>query len=87
VASVLAMTPLAHRRRLLRHGSRASAAAWLNMAGSVAFAGSAVGAYVVPGSGEVTNAALVNVGTFVGALCFLVAAQLVLPPRPSRIPA
>lgn len=81
VSSALAMTPLAHRRRLLRHGSRASAAAWLNMAGSVAFAASAVGAYVVPRSGEVTNATLVNAGTFVGALCFMVGALVVMPPR------
>lgn len=79
VAAALAMTPLAKVRRLLRHGSRASAAAWLNMAGAVAFAVSAVGAYVVPSSGEVKNAMLVNSGTFIGALCFMAAAFVVMP--------
>ena len=54
------------------------------MAGSVAFAASAIAAYVVPSSGELLNAELVNLGTFAGAICFLVAALLVRPPREQR---
>lgn len=51
------------------------------MAGSIAFGASAIAAYVVPSSGEVLNAEWVNLGTFIGAICFLVAALLVRPPR------
>ena len=46
------------------------------MAGSVAFAAAAVGAYVLPMTGELVNVRWVNVGTFVGALCFFTAAVL-----------
>ncbi len=49
-----------------------------NLLGSLAFGVSAVAARYLPGSGEVANAALVNLGTFVGAVFFLVAA-LALP--------
>ena len=55
--------------------------ALLNLGGSVAFGVSAVAAYVVPESGEPRNAALVNLGTFVGALGFLISAFLLLPER------
>lgn len=52
--------------------------AWWNMVGSVAFAASAVGAYVIPDSGELRNAAAANLGTFAGALCFLAGALLLV---------
>ena len=42
---------------------------------------SAVAAYVIPDSGELRNVELANLGTFVGAVCFLVAAALLLPER------
>lgn len=53
----------------------------LNLAGSVAFGASAVASYVVPSTGAVWNAQLSNLGTLVGALCFLVGAVLLLPER------
>ena len=53
----------------------------LNMLGSIAFGVSAVAAYVVPGSDTVKNLELANLGTFVGAVCFLVGAFLLLPER------
>lgn len=56
-------------------------AAWINMIGSVAFATSAVGAFVRR-SGTTEDQLLANAGTFIGALCFLAAALAVLPPRP-----
>lgn len=46
------------------------------MAGSVAFGFSAVGAYVLPATGDLYNLQWVNVGTFVGAVCFFLAAVL-----------
>jgi hypothetical protein len=54
-------------------------AAWWNMAGSVAFGISAVASFVVPDSGELVNARWANLGTFAGAICFLVGAVLILP--------
>lgn len=53
----------------------------LNLVGSIAFGASAVGAYVVPGTDQLRNVELSNLGTFVGALCFLVGATLLLPER------
>jgi hypothetical protein len=53
----------------------------LNLAGSVAFGVSAVASYVVPTSGQVRNVALMNLGTFLGALCFLAGGLLLLPSR------
>ena len=55
-----------------------------NMLGSVAFGISAVAAYVVPASGDVWNAEISNLGTLVGAICFLIGAILLLPATPQR---
>jgi hypothetical protein len=52
--------------------------------GSIAFGASAVGAYIVPTSDDVWRAELANLGTFIGALCFLAGAVMLLP---SRAPA
>ena len=52
----------------------------LNLAGSVAFGVSAVASYVTT-SGQLLSLALTNLGTFVGAVCFLVGAVLLLPER------
>lgn len=51
---------------------------WVNMIGCLAFAASAVGAFVVE-AGTDADAALANVGTFLGALCFLAAALIAMP--------
>jgi len=53
----------------------------INVAGSVAFGVSAVAAFVIPSSGDVWNAGLSNLGTLVGALCFLTGAILMLSPE------
>jgi hypothetical protein len=53
----------------------------LNMVGSIAFGVSAVAAYIVPDTGQIWNAELSILGTFVGALCFLAGALLLLPER------
>ncbi len=52
----------------------------LNLVGSVAFGVSAVASYVTS-SGQLLSLALTNLGTFVGAVCFLVGAVLLLPER------
>lgn len=56
----------------------------LNLAGSVAFGAAAVAARYIGGTTEVTNVALVNLGTFAGAVCFLAGAAL-LPVASTRV--
>jgi hypothetical protein len=53
----------------------------LNLAGSVAFGVSAVAGYISPATGQLRNAERANLGTFIGAVCFLVGALLLLPER------
>lgn len=53
----------------------------INVAGSVAFGISAIAAFVIPSSGNMWNAELSNLGTLVGALCFLTGAILMLSPE------
>ncbi|MBB2772661.1 UNVERIFIED_ORG: hypothetical protein GGE11_003590 [Mycolicibacterium obuense] len=65
--------------------SREWQAQWVNMVGCVAFGASALGAFVTP-AGVTEDALLANTGTFLGALCFLAAALLVLPPKRSENP-
>lgn len=60
--------------------SRDWLAAWINMVGCVAFGVSAVGAFVRR-SGATADAVLANLGTFLGALCFLAAALILVPRR------
>lgn len=71
-------------RRSLRQ--RDALALWLNAAGAVAFAISAVASFVLPATNEVLDQGLVNAGTFLGALCFLTAALAVRPRRPPPTP-
>ena len=62
--------------------SRDWQAEWINMIGCLAFGVSALGAFVTT-TGVTEDALLANTGTFVGALCFLVVALLILPRRKS----
>ncbi len=50
----------------------------VNLGGSVAFGLSALGAVVLPTTGEPLNLALVNWGTFIGAVGFFIGALLVI---------
>lgn len=62
---------------------RDNADCWVNLLngiGSVFFMASALAALVLPTTGEVLNIALVNLGTFVGAVCFLLGGYLLWPP-------
>ncbi len=71
------------RREFLRDGRRSRDwwSATLNLLGSIAFGVSAIAAYVVPATDNDRNAELSNLGTLIGALCFLVGAAVLLPPR------
>jgi hypothetical protein len=81
VASALAWFEVCHGWG----GWQTSSLSWwivlVNLAGSVAFGASAVASYVVPETGQLINVTLTNLGTFVGALLFLVGAVLLVPER------
>ncbi|MFC8597334.1 hypothetical protein [Isoptericola sp. NPDC057191] len=76
VSSGLALVATADRGRLWDRDARTWHGTWLNVAGSVAFAASAVGAYVAPGTDADLSPWWSTTGTLVGACCFLVAALL-----------
>ena len=79
VASWLAFAEAGHRWLSWRPHDLGWAIAALNLGGSIFFGLSAVGAYVIPSTGELLNAALANSGTFLGAIGFLVGAALLIP--------
>lgn len=78
VLGVLAVTAVVG---IIELKSRDWQSEWINMVGCIAFAVSALGAFVSE-TGVTEDALLANVGTFIGALCFLVAALVVLPRHP-----
>ena len=84
ISSGLAVVATTDTDRLWDPHARNWRTTWLNMLGSVAFGVSALAAWVDPSSGTVANARIANLGTFVGAICFLVAALLAKPPAPRR---
>lgn len=86
VASLLAWAEAGHAWWSWRPRSIGWRIAACNLGGSIAFGVSAVGAYVVQPSGDLLDAALANLGTFVGAVGFLVGGLLLLPER-TRGPA
>ena len=81
VASGLAWAEVGHALWSWRPHSLSWLITALNLGGSIAFGVSAVASHVVPASDQPRNVALMNLGTFVGALCFLIGAVLLLPER------
>jgi hypothetical protein len=81
VASGLAWAEVSHGPWSWRPRSLPWLITALNLLGSIAFGVSAVASYVVPASDQPRNATLMNLGTFVGAIGFLIAAVLLLPER------
>lgn len=79
VASWLAFAEAGHGWLSWRPHDLGWVIAALNLGGSVFFGLSAIGAYVVPSTGELLSATLANGGTFLGAIGFLVGAALLLP--------
>jgi hypothetical protein len=55
-------------------------AAALNYVGSIFFMLSAIASFTLKTTGEELNTTMVNLGTFAGAVCFLVGAYVLLPP-------
>ena len=81
IASLLAWMEVSHALWSWNPRSFSWNVAGLNMLGSIFFGISAVGAFVLPDTGLPLNVFLVNMGTFAGAVCFLIAAILLLPER------
>jgi hypothetical protein len=92
IASALAYADVDRPWLRWRRGDLGWSVATLNMVGSIAFAASAVGAYVLPSTGDPASLVLDNLGTFVGGLCFLAGAVLLIPdeqlaaPEPAGAP-
>ena len=83
IASVLAWYEVCHGWLGWRPRSWSWWITLLNLLGSVAFGVSAVASYIVPATGDLRNATHANLGTLIGAACFLVGALLLLPERTS----
>ena len=82
VASVIAMVPEVRERRHAHVTTRSLTIGTLNLTGSILFGLSAIGAYIIIGTGEHVSLVWANGGTFFGAACFLVGAALFgWPPR------
>lgn len=82
LSGALAIAATILTARLVRVRSRSWLAAWAGMSGAIAFGASAVGAFVTE-AGNAWNVQLAQLGTFIGALFFLMAAFLRLPRRSS----
>jgi hypothetical protein len=81
VASALAWFEVCHGWTAWRPRSLSWWITLLNLIGSIAFGVSAVAGYISPSTGQIFNAELTNLGTFIGALCFLAGSLLLMPER------
>ncbi|EME15613.1 hypothetical protein G419_24044 [Rhodococcus triatomae BKS 15-14] len=77
VSSALAVLILFRAGTYWNPGSKDWQSVWLNTLGSIAFGVSAVGSFVLH-DGNSLDPNLANVGTFVGAICFLLASAVFL---------
>ena len=87
VSSGLAVVATVDRDRLWDPRARTWHGTWLNLLGSVFFGLSAIGAYTLPDTGDTLSLLWANLGTLLGAACFLVAAVLSrrsIPMKPRR---
>jgi hypothetical protein len=80
ISSLIALHPVARARRHRLIPERAWLIACSNLAGSILFAVSAIGAWEIS-AGLLLSTALNNLGTFLGAIGFLTASVLLWPPR------
>jgi hypothetical protein len=79
IASHLAWLAVCHRLWAVRRDDVAWWMAALNYVGSIFFILSAIASVTLTTTGEMLNTTMVNLGTFVGAVCFFVGACLLLP--------
>jgi hypothetical protein len=81
ISSAMAMAPEVRERRHRHVRGRSWYIAAINLLGSVFFGLSALGAFVLPKTNALVSVRWSNLGTFLGALCFLAGAALLLPRR------
>ena len=81
VASWFAWSEVCHGSWSWRPRSLSWVISALNLLGSIAFGVAAVASFIVPTTGQARNITLVNLGTAIGGVCFLVGAILLLPER------
>jgi len=81
IASGLVWVEVSHGLFSFKTGSISWQIAFLNLAGSIAFGVSAVSAFTVPLTGQPVDVLTQNLGTFIGGVCFLLGAVLLLPER------
>jgi len=86
VASELAYAEAGHAWFSWRPRSMGWRIAAVNLLGSVFFGISAIAGWVQPSTGNLLDAALDTSGTFLGAICFLIGAALLLVPDPGAAP-
>ena len=79
VSSELAFAEVCHRWVCFRCRSLSWKIVALNLLGSIAFGASAIASLTVPSSGELLSVRLMNAGTALGGLCFLIGALLLIP--------
>jgi hypothetical protein len=83
VSSALAVVATSERQALWDPQARTWHGTWLNLAGSVAFGASAIGAYILPATSDPVSVLWTNLGTALGAICFFTAAILSRRPIPA----
>jgi hypothetical protein len=86
IASHLAWTSVCDRIWCVRRDDADWWVALLNYIGSVFFMASAIASFTLETTGEALNITIVNTGTFLGAVCFLTGAYLLLPPSRANAP-
>lgn len=89
VASHLFWLGVCHRRWCVRTDDADWWAVALNYAGSIFFMAAAIASFTLETTDEAINITIVNIGTFLGACCFLTGSYISLPratadPRPPR---
>jgi len=87
VASQFAIVDVSGRWWCWRRDGRGWDVALINMAGSILFMASAVASFVFPATGAFLDTGLMNTGTCLGAVCFFVAAWMLLEEPDEVTPA
>ncbi len=80
IASHLSWLGVCHRWWCVRTDAPDWWAAMLNYVGPIFFMASAVASFTLPTTGETINITIVNLGTFLGAICSLIGGYVSLPP-------
>jgi hypothetical protein len=81
IASHLAWVVVCHGLWSVRRDDAAWWVAAVNYLGSIFFMASAIASFTLTTTGEMVNTTIVNSGTFLGAVCFLLGAYLLLPAK------